>query len=206
MQREERERTDEEARLQSEVARMKEEMEKRELELKEQKEREVFISQQKREEEEQYLREWRRNEDIRISQIYESEETKLLIHASGERLRVILDAIAATNTRPPRGIILFRMAIRAILRTVKKRHVEKNHTRNKESDAILASHKAAAAAAAEERAAYFNSPAFKKLPPHVRTQLLKEQRALSQPQPGNFRQAKIGNLLTTLMAAKKGAS
>jgi len=202
VQREEQERIEEEKRL-------KEEAEKQELEQKEQLEREVFVSQQKKEEEEQYLREWRRAEDNRIAQIHESEETLVLIAHSRERLKNMLEAIAATHTRPPRGKILFRMVARSVIRTAKRLREEKHELKNKAMDdnsaAIAAANKAAAAAAAEERTAYFNSPAFKKLPPHVRTQLLKEQRALSQPQPLNYHNAKIGNLLTTLMA-KKGTS
>lgn len=202
VQREEQERNEEEARL-------REETEKQELERKEQLEREVLVSQQKKEEEEQYLREWRRAEDNRIAQIHESEETMLLIAHSRERLKNMLKTIAATHTRPPRGKILFRMAGRSVIRTAKRLREEKHELKNKAMDdnsaAIAAANKAAAAAAAEERAAYFNSPAFKKLPPHVRTQLLKEQRALSQPQSLNYHNAKIGNLLTTLMA-KKGTS
>jgi hypothetical protein len=84
----------------------------------------------------------------------------------------------------------------------KEKHKQEEHERTK--NAISTADSAAAFAA--EQAAYFNSPAFKKLPPHIRTQQLKESRSrpASVQFQSKFHQAKIGNLLNMMAASKQG--
>ena len=187
-----------------EEERLYEEAQQREIEEKERLEREAIEAKQKKEEDEEY----QKAEDERIAFIYErsSDETKKIIADATVRLHNILEAIEISNTPPPRGKSLFRIAARTIMRTAresrKEKHKQEEHERTK--NAISTADSAAAFAA--EQAAYFNSPAFKKLPPHIRTQQLKESRSrpASVQFQSKFHQAKIGNLLNMMAASKQG--
>jgi hypothetical protein len=187
-----------------EEERLYEEAQQREIEERERLEREAIEAKQRKEEEAEY----QKAEDERIAFIYErsSEETKKIIADASVRLHNILEAIEISNTPPPRGKALFRITARTVMRTAresrKEKHKQEEHERTK--NAISTADSAAAFAA--EQAAYFNSPAFKKLPPHIRTQQLKESRSrpASVQFQSKFHQAKIGNLLNLMAASKQG--
>ena len=187
-----------------EEERLYEEAQQREIEERERLEREAIEAKQRKEEEAEY----QKAEDERIAFIYErsSEETKKIIADASVRLHNILEAIEISNTPPPRGKALFRITARTVMRTAresrKEKHKQEEHERTK--NAISTADSAAAFAA--EQAAYFNSPAFKKLPPHIRTQQLKESRSrpASVQFQSKFHQAKIGNLLNMMAASKQG--